>query len=85
MVTLDIGPPAAGLLVDSFQAPEVAMYMCGGLMMTSSVVICITLVLLKIKKRRENYIELWKNCHVYLLILKQQQPTTYDYVKLYIG
>ena len=52
------GPPAAGVVGDTLQSPEMALYMCGGLMVSSVIVAGASWLALRIQKRRENYIEL---------------------------
>ena len=52
------GPPAAGVVVDTLQAPAMALYMCGGLVVASVIVAGVSWIALRIQKRRDNYIEL---------------------------
>ena len=52
------GPPAAGVVVDTLQAPAMALYMCGGLVVASVIVAGVSWITLRIQKRRDNYIEL---------------------------
>ena len=52
------GPPLAGVMVDSLRSPEVAMYLCGGLMVSAVIIGTISWCSLRIQRRRQNYIQL---------------------------
>ena len=52
------GPPVAGVLVDSLESPEVAVYLCGGLMVSAVILATVSWILWRILVRRENYIEI---------------------------
>ena len=53
-----VGPPMAGLLVDEFLEPGLALYLCGSLLVGSACLCCITSVLNSVKERRDLYVEL---------------------------
>ena len=53
-----VGPPSAGLLVDDFLEPGVALYLCGALMVASSCIATVASVINRVTERRANYIEL---------------------------
>ena len=52
------GPPVAGVLVDSLESPEVAVYLCGGLMVSAVILATVSWIIWRILVRRENYIEI---------------------------
>ena len=53
-----VGPPTAGLLVDQFDDPGLALCLCGALMVASSVVAGIAAVLNRVVEKRATYVEL---------------------------
>jgi len=53
-----VGPPTAGLLVDQFDDPGLALCLCGALMVASSVVAGIAAVLNRAVEKRASYVEL---------------------------
>ena len=53
-----VGPPTAGLLVDEFDNPWLALDMCGGLMVASSGIACIASVVNRVTERRADYVEI---------------------------
>ena len=52
------GPPVAGVLVDRLESPEVAVYLCGGLMVSAVILATVSWIIWRILVRRENYIEI---------------------------
>ena len=53
-----VGPPSAGILVDDFIEPGLALYLCGALMVASSFISAIASVINRITERKANYVEL---------------------------
>ena len=53
-----VGPPSAGLLVDDFGEPGLALYLCGALMVSSLCISTVASVVNRVAERRGNYIEL---------------------------
>ena len=51
-----VGPPTAGLLVDEFADPGLALDLCGALMVASSGIACIASVVNRFTERRADYI-----------------------------
>jgi len=52
------GPPLAGLLVDDFLEPGLALYLCGALLVASACIATIAFVVNSVQERRLQYIEL---------------------------
>ena len=53
-----VGPPTAGLLVDKFQDPGLALLLCGALMISATIIASIAALLNKVMERREGYVQL---------------------------
>ena len=53
-----VGPPFAGLLVDDFLEPGLALYLCGALLVASACMCTIAAVLNTLHQRRDAYVEL---------------------------
>eukprot|EP00092_Neocalanus_flemingeri_P022081 GFUD01023950.1.p1 GENE.GFUD01023950.1~~GFUD01023950.1.p1 ORF type:complete len:442 (-),score=61.43 GFUD01023950.1:20-1345(-) len=52
------GPPLAGLLVDDFLEPGLALYLCGALLVASACIGTIAAVVNSVQERRAHYVEL---------------------------
>ena len=53
-----VGPPTAGLLVDEFADPGLALDQCGALMVASLCIACIASVVNSVMERRTDYVEI---------------------------
>ena len=53
-----VGPPTAGILVDKFQDPGLALLLCGALMVSATIIASIAALLNKVMERREGYVQL---------------------------
>ena len=53
-----VGPPFAGLLVDDFLEPGLALYLCGALLVGSACMCSIAVVVDSLHHRRDHYVEL---------------------------
>ena len=51
-----VGPPFAGLLVDDFLEPGLALYLCGALLVASACICTIASVLNSVHERRDHYV-----------------------------
>ena len=52
-----IGPPTAGLLVDEYLDPGVALFLCAALMVAASVIDCVASVFNRATENRSGYVE----------------------------
>ena len=52
-----VGPPSAGFLVDEYMQPGLALYLCGALLVASSVIASIASVFNRVTQRRSSYVE----------------------------
>ena len=52
------GPPLAGLLVDSFLSPPLALYLSAGVLLTGALGSVLTWLVNNQLRRRENYVQL---------------------------
>ena len=53
-----VGPPFAGLLVDDFLKPGLALYLCSALLVALVCICTIASVLNSVHERRDHYVEL---------------------------
>jgi len=53
-----VGPPTAGILVDKFQDPGLALIMCGALMVSATIIASIAALLNKVMEKRAGYVQL---------------------------
>ena len=87
-----VGPPTAGILVDKFQDPGLALLLCGALMVSATIVTSIAALLNKVMERREGYVQLkyqnsflffnqWYKYHIFRQIfqylLKRKQKLSF--------